>query len=257
MGWVTMILLTLAVAAGLWPFVRKDKGALQFLAAGLLLALSGYSWQGRPGMAGTPRAEQAREPQPDDDFTILHPDLLGRFDRAYSWMMRADADRREGKLIGSAQTLEAAVRAHPRSYSLWIAYAYALVAAGDNQLSPAALLAFERAGQLAPNHPGPVFFYALALSRGGNWDQAEQIWRDQLQQLGPNQPLYRAAIEERLAAIGEARATGTPVRQARPLPQQQGQGAPGSAAPNAAEGAGVAAPAAPTGNSSYQPLLQE
>ena len=256
MGWVTMILLTLAVAAGLWPFARRDKGALQFLGAALLLALAGYSWQGRPGQAGSASAEKAREPQPDDDFTILHPDLLGRFDRAYGWMMRADADRREGNAIGSAQTLEAAVRQHPRSYSLWIAYAYALVAAGGNQLSPAALLAFERAGQLAPNHPGPVFFYALALGRGQNWDQAELIWRDQLQQLGPSQPLYRAAIEDRLAAIQEARATGMPVRQARPLPQQQGQGAPAPAAPTASDGPGNIS-AAPAGNSTDQSLVQE
>jgi cytochrome c-type biogenesis protein CcmH/NrfG len=256
MGWLTMILLTLALAAGLYPFVRRDKGALQFLIAALLLALAGYSWQGKPDRPGAPKAAQAREPLPDDDFTILHPDLLGRFDRAYSWMMRADADRRDGNLIGSAQTLEAAVRNHPRSYSLWIAYAYALVAAGDGLMSPAAQLAFDRASQLAPNHPGPLFFYGLALARGNNWDQAEQVWRGQLQELGPNQPLYRAALEERLAAIQQARSTGTAVRPATPLPQRQGQGAPTAAPGGEGENGNAAAPA-PAGNSTDQPLLEE
>lgn len=243
MGWVAIVLLTLAVAAALFPFVRKDKGAAQFLAAALLLALAGYSWQGRPEQPGSPKTAQARQALPDDDFAILHPDLLGRFDRAYAWTVRADADRREGNLLGSAQTLEAAVRAHPRSYALWTAYAYALVASNDNLMSPSSQLAFERAGRLAPNHPAPVFFYGLALSRGGNWDQAEQVWREQLQGLSANYPLYRRAIEERLAAVREARTNGTAVRPASPLPQLQGQGASGAPSSPPGPGGNETAPA--------------
>ena len=56
MGWLPVILLVLAIAAALYPFARKDKGALQFLAAALLLALAGYSWQGRPGQRQRQRA---------------------------------------------------------------------------------------------------------------------------------------------------------------------------------------------------------
>ena len=247
MGWVTIVLLSLAVAAGLYPFIRKDKGAAQFLAAALLLALAGYSLQGKPDLPGRPKTAQAREPLPDDDFTILHPDLLGRFDRAYTWLVRADADRRDGNMLGSAQVLEAAVRAHPRSYALWTGYAYALVAANGDAPSPASQLAFERANRLAPDHPAPLFVYGLALSRGGNWDGAEQVWREQLQGLGTRYPLYRTAIEERLAAIREARSSGTPVRPAAPLPQPaQGQGAPGAIP--AGPGGNEAAPA-PSGNS--------
>ena len=236
MGWLPVILLVLAVAAALWPFARRDKGALQFLAAALLLALAGYSWQGRPDQPGSPKSAQTPQPLPDDDFAILHPDLLGRFDRAYSWMQLADADRREGNPIGGAQILESAVRANPRSYALWTAYAYALVAANDNLMSPASQLAFERAYRLAPNHPAPMFFYGLALGRSGNWDAAEQVWREQLQQLGNGFPLYRAALEDRLAAIRQARATGMPVTAARPTALRRGtaEGAASDADGNAA-----------------------
>jgi cytochrome c-type biogenesis protein CcmH/NrfG len=237
MGWVTILLLALAVAAGLFPFVRKDKGALQFLAAALLLALAGYSWQGHPDQPGSPKSAEAPRSEPDDDFAILHPDLLGRFDRGYAWMSMADADRRNGNPLGGAQILESAVRSNPRSYALWTAYAYALVASNDNLLSPASQLAFERANRLAPNHPAPLFFYGLALSRGGNWDEAERVWREQLQGLGTNYPLFRAAIEERLAAIRQARQNGTPVRPATPPPQP----APGQGPP-------VAMPSGPPGN---------
>jgi cytochrome c-type biogenesis protein CcmH/NrfG len=249
MGWLTIILLVLAIAAGLWPFMRRDKGALQFLGAALLLALAGYSWQGHPSQPGSARAAQAPQTVPDDDFATLHPDLLGRFDRASYWMTLADGDRRAGNPLGGAQILESAVRNNPRNYALWTAYAYALVASNDNLMSPASQLAFERANRLAPNHPGPLFFYGLALSRGGAWDQAEQVWREQLQGLGSGYPAYRAAIEERLAAIRRARAGGTPVRPAPPLPPEPGQaqGAPSGAPPSGA-GGNAAAPA-PEGNS--------
>ena len=61
MGWVAMIVLALAVAAALFPFVRKDKGAFQFLLAALLIALAGYSWQGSPSQPGSePSASHAR-----------------------------------------------------------------------------------------------------------------------------------------------------------------------------------------------------
>lgn len=226
-GWIVILLLSLAVAAALFPFARRDRGAIQFLLAALLLALAGYSWQGRPNQQGSPKAEQPPRTVADDDFATLHPDLLGRFDRAYSWMQLADADRRQGNPAGAAEILQSAVRANPRSYALWTAYAYALVASNGDLMSPAAMLAFERAAQLAPDHPAPKFFFALALSRGGNWDSAEQNWRELLQGLGTGYPLYRTAIEERLAAIRQARASGSPVAPAAPLPQQQ-PGQPGA-----------------------------
>lgn len=216
-GWIAMIALVLAVAACLYPFARRDKGALQFLAAALLLALAGYSWQGRPDQPGSPKAAAAASQLPDDDFAILRQDLLGRFDRASYWMTLADADRRAGNPRGAAEILEAAVRRNPRDAGLWIAFGYALVAGGDDMMSPAALLAFNRASQLAPLHPGPQFFYGLALARGGNYDEAERVWRQLLPGLGPH-PQYRAVVMERLAAIQEARASGTVVRPAAPPP---------------------------------------
>ena len=247
MGWLPIILLVLAIAAALYPFARRDKGALQFVAAALLLALAGYSWQGKPGQAGSPKSAEAPRAVPDDDFAILHPDLLGRFDRAFAWMQMADADRRNGNPLGSSQILESAVRANPRSYALWIAYAYALVAVSNGpespggMMSPASQLAFERAYRLAPNHPGPMFFYGLALARSGNWDAAEQVWTQQLQNLGSEYPAYRTVITERLAAIRQARTNGTAVPPATapgPTPGQSPDvpsGADGNAAAPAPE----------------------
>lgn len=221
-GWVFMVLLALAVAAALYPFARRDTGALQFLAAALLLALAGYAWQGNPAEPGSPKGQAAAAGAlPDDDFAVLRPELLGRFDRASYWMTLADADRRRRNPHGAAEILQSAVRSNPRSFSLWLAYGYSLVATSDNMMSRAAQLAFERAAQLAPRHPGPRFFYGLALARGGNYEAANGVWQELLPSL-PADSQYRAVVTERLAAIREAATTGAPLRPAPP-PQPRTQ----------------------------------
>jgi cytochrome c-type biogenesis protein CcmH len=233
-GWLAMILLALALAAALFPFARRDAGALQFLAAALLLALAGYAWQGRPAEPGSPkRAERTARAVADDDFAILRPELLGRFDRASYWMTLADADRRGGNPHGAAEILQSAIRSNPRSFALWLAYGYSLVAGSDNAMSPAAQLAFERAAQLAPRHPGPRFFYGLAWARGGRFEMANEIWEELLPTVAPDSP-YRAAITERLAAIRAAAATGAPLRLApapQPSPQSPAPPAPVTVVP--------------------------
>jgi cytochrome c-type biogenesis protein CcmH/NrfG len=206
MGWFAIIGFALLTGLGLGFFLRKDKGALQFLAAALLLALAGYSWQGRPGFAGSPRAAAARQ-VPETEFAMLREDLLGRFDRAWTWTNMSESFRRRGDTYQAAGVLATAVRRNPRDAKLWIAYGYALVVHGDGLMSPAAQLAFNRAAALAPGHPAPAFFYACALAQGGNYDEAERIWRE-LQPGLPAASPYRPLVAERLEAIGRARAAG-------------------------------------------------
>jgi cytochrome c-type biogenesis protein CcmH/NrfG len=230
-GWIAMILLALVLLAALFPFARRDKGALQFLAAALLLALAGYAWQGRPDEPGSPKkAEAAAGEGVDDDFAVLRPDLLGRFDRDSYWMTLADAERKRGNPRGAAEILQAAVQRNPRSYSLWIAYGYALVANGD-VATPASELAFQRAGQLAPDNPGPTFFHALALTREVRLEAYQRAF-DEWRQLLPNVPessQYHAAITERMEAVQQAAAAGTAVAPApppQPRPQSPAPSAP-------------------------------
>lgn len=206
-GWLLMTGFALLAGAGLFRFVRRDKGAMQFLGAALLLALAGYAWQGHPGMAGSPKAAPAHRDLPDNDFQALHPDLLGRFDNAWSWTNLADGYQRRGDTEGAAEVLQTAVRRHPRDADLWVAYGYALVVHGGNLMSPAAQLAFQRAAAIAPNHPGPRFFYGLALAQGGNYDEAERVWRELLPTI-PADSQFRAITEQRLQAIVQARARG-------------------------------------------------
>ncbi|MGZ8997798.1 MAG: tetratricopeptide repeat protein, partial [Allosphingosinicella sp.] len=83
----------------------------------------------------------------------------------------------------------------------------ALVVHADGMMTPAAQLAFQRAAQLAPDHPGPRFFYGLSLAQGGQYDEAERIWRALLAS-APADASYRPVVEERLRALQQARALG-------------------------------------------------
>jgi len=207
MGWVMMIGLALLTGIGLWFFLRKDKGALQFAAAAILVALAGYAWQGRPELAGAPKAKPEHQEVPDSQFAQMRGDMLGRFDRASMWLTMAEGFQRRGDTQTGVEIVQAGLRDSPNDPDLWVGLGNALVVHGGGMMNPAAQYAFQRAQAIAPQHPGPRFFYGLALAQGGHFDEAERIWRALLAEAPAGAP-YRAAIEERLQALDAARASG-------------------------------------------------
>ena len=129
----------------------------------------------------------------------------------------AESMQRRGDHLSAARLLQNAARRNPRDLALWIGLGNALVQHGGGMMSPAAQLAFQRAAQVAPGHPAPAFFYAEALAQSGSYDEAERIWRE----LAGREELpteIRTRLEQNLAAIGEARATGRLPGPPRPQP---------------------------------------
>jgi cytochrome c-type biogenesis protein CcmH len=215
MGWVIIVALALATAGGLWVFLRRDIGALQFLGAALFLALAGYAWQGHPGMAGRPKAPPERQRLPDSEFAQTRERLLGRFDRAAVWLTMAEGYQRRGDTQSGVAVIRSGLRDSPNDPDLWVGLGNALVIHNDGMMSPAAQIAFQRAAAIAPEHPGPRYFFGLALAQGGNFDEAERIWR-QLIAEAPEGAEYRRMIEERLQALQRQRAMQSPVPAAVP-----------------------------------------
>lgn len=207
MGWLAILLLAALTLAGLWRFVGRDPGALQFVGAALLLALAGYAWQGRPGLAGAPKRAAAHQAVPDSAFADLRPDLMGRFNTAAAWLNVAESYQRSGDTQSGVDIIRSALRQSPRNADLWVGLGNALVLHADGLMTPAAELAFNRASQIAPDHPGPRFFYGLALAQGGRYDEAEQTWRTLLASAPPT-ATWRGAIEQQLQALAHARASG-------------------------------------------------
>lgn len=207
MGWILILALACVTAAGLWRWAKGDTAALQFLAAALLIALAGYAWQGRPGYGGAPKPPPERQELPDSAFAELREDMLGRFDRASAWLTIAESYQRRGDTQGGAQLIRSAIRQNPDDADLWVGYGNALVVHAEGLMTPAAQLAFERAAQLAPEHPGPRFFYGLSLAQGGQYDEAERVWSE-LAAGAPEGAEWTAMVEERLQALRQARAMG-------------------------------------------------
>jgi cytochrome c-type biogenesis protein CcmH/NrfG len=207
MGWIVILLLALLTVAGLWRYVSRDLGALQFVAAALLLALAGYAWQGRPGLAGAPKPPPVTQGAGSSAFADLRPDLMGRFNNAASWLTMAESYQRDGDTQAGVDIIRSALRQSPDNADLWVGLGNALVLHGDGLMSPAAELAFNKAAQIAPNHPSPRFFYGLALAQGGRYAEAEQTWRTLLASAPPGAE-WRGALEQQLQALAQARASG-------------------------------------------------
>jgi cytochrome c-type biogenesis protein CcmH/NrfG len=204
-GWLILLVLALAAFAAVWRFGRLDSAGLQLLAAALLLAFAGYSWQGRPGLDGSPRPPPESQEVADSDFARMRQDMLGRFDTADRWLTIAEGFQRRGDTRGAAGLIRSALREHPDNSILWLGYGNALVVHSGGMITPAAQLAFERAAGLAPDHPAPRFFFGLALAQSGRLDEADRVWRDLLASAPADAP-WRAGVEAQLQQLDEARA---------------------------------------------------
>jgi cytochrome c-type biogenesis protein CcmH/NrfG len=89
------------------------------------------------------------------------------------------------------------VRQAPGDAGAWAWLGIKLAENDGNQVSPAAKFAFDRAIQLAPQHPGPAFLYGLALIREGKFAEAQPFWARALA-LSPAKAGYRDPLAARL-----------------------------------------------------------
>jgi cytochrome c-type biogenesis protein CcmH/NrfG len=205
MGWILLLAAALAAFAAVWRFGRLEAAGLQLLGAALLLAIAGYAWQGHPALEGSPKHAVEQKDVPESAFASMRRDMLGRFDTADRWLTMAEAYARDGDTRGAADMIRAGLKAHPNNATLWVGYGNALVMHSGGLMTPAAQLAFDRAAKLAPDHPGPKFFYGLSLAQNGRLDEAEKVWRDLLA-TAPADAQWRGQVEQQLQLVEQAKA---------------------------------------------------
>jgi cytochrome c-type biogenesis protein CcmH len=78
--------------------------------------------------------------------------------------------------------------------------ANALVSHADQRLSPAAILAFRRAQNAAPDNPGPPFFLGLALAQSGRLQEGRAIWAELLARTPQGAP-WRADLTDKVGQL--------------------------------------------------------
>lgn len=188
MTWLLALLLA-AAAFVLATFVlRAPRKGWEAIAAALMLGVAGYALQAEPVPAAP---KQARETLSGDPAALVRARAkvtqsgIPPQDR---WVIIADAMARNGQFGDAAEVLRGAIVKDPKNAEAWLAMANALVQHADGLLTPAALYAYRRAAEAAPEHPGPPYFLGLALAQSGRFAEARTLWRRLLEQTPPDAP---------------------------------------------------------------------
>ncbi|HEY0316328.1 MAG TPA: cytochrome C biogenesis protein [Sphingomonas sp.] len=199
-GWWIFAGMALALLGLLaWP-VRLGKPALMLVAAALFVAAAGYAWQGSPGLPGAP-SEEAQAMRTDTLFAGERMRFLDHYGETGVVLGTADAFHRMGEDEASAWLIRNAIAKRPGDADLRIGYAYALFVLAQRHVTPAVLLAFDRADRVAkPGYPAPAYFRGLAYLEAGDVDAAGEAWRALRAGLPPQSP-WIGPLDERLALI--------------------------------------------------------
>ena len=197
MGWLLLLFLAVASLGLLWGLGVRG-GLLTASAAALFLGASGYALQGRPDVPGAPAA--AGEGHDIFPLTDARHAFYGHFTPAESWLRISEALARDGKSEDAVGILQNAVKRYPGDPQLWVGLGNALIDHARS-LTPPAELAFQRAAQMAPGHPGAPFFYGLALARSGDRQGALALWQ-QILKTAPKDAEWRPLVEQGVAALG-------------------------------------------------------
>ncbi|MDF2383346.1 hypothetical protein JMG10_17825 [Nostoc ellipsosporum NOK] len=216
MGWV--MLATMAIVAVLaLALLRYPRKLWTVPATALMLGAAGYAWQGSPGLPGHPVAPGGQRVEVDQGLIDLRDAMFGKYGTyAWSYGNLADGMLRQGDRERAVKVWQGAVRQVPGDVALWTGFGSALAEYDGNELSPAAQFAFDKALALSPEHPGPPFFYGLALIRANRFAEAEPWWEKAVA-LTPEKASYRPALVARLLTLEmflqeQARREGRPAR---------------------------------------------
>ncbi len=199
-GWLLLTLLLVATFA-LIVVARVARPLWGFVGAALMLGAAGYAWQGRPDLPGAPR-DAVRVTRPDDlAADDLRDAIWGRFTYDYAYAVAADGLARAGATQAAVNAVLGGLSGAPQSGRLWTRLGTAILAHDGGQvLSPAARVAFARGMTTAPDHPGPYFYYGMALIQTGDLPGAKRAWQAALART-PRGASYRQDFAMRLALL--------------------------------------------------------
>jgi len=200
MTWVLIILIA-AVVFGVMAFVLKlPRSGWEITGAALLFGISGYALQGHPGQAGAPQAPVENAKLADQTLIKQRQEMGAAFGQGQTWLVLADALTRQGQYGAAADVLRNALAKSPKDADLWVALGNALVGHTAGVITPAAQFAFQKAANIAPDHPGPPFFMGLALAQTGRLAEARTLWAELLARSPVDAP-YRADLQARLERL--------------------------------------------------------
>lgn len=201
MGWLIILALMAITGGALWKWGRLPRLAFEPIAAALLLGLAGYAIQGSPNLPDHPvQPPEDLSKAKEADIQIRNRMGEQRFGNGPSWLMAADGAMRAGLPTAAVTYIKSGLKQNPRDPDLWVGLGNALVVHNGGMVSPAATYDFQKAAEIAPQHPGPPFFMGLALAQSGQFAQARAIWTELLARAPADAP-WKADLEQRLAQL--------------------------------------------------------
>lgn len=201
MSWLPVIALAIGAFLAIAFVLKASRSGWEAIGAALLLGIAGYALQGSPGLSGAPKAP-VEQMKSDGNLAVAARQQLGKgqVDMQSNWQIIGDGMARNGQYGDAAGVLLGAVEQNPNNADAWLALGNALTAHAEGNLSPAALYAYRRAEQAAPDHPGPPFFLGLALAQNGQLAEGRKLWADLLAR-SPRDAPWRADLEARLGEL--------------------------------------------------------
>lgn len=155
------------------------------LAAGMAL----YALRGNAGLpSAPPAAEPAPKPASTAQFARAQSVLLEDPSNIPAWVTLSDSLAQMGRTREAAEALTLASQSMPDSADLWVARGEALVRHAQGQVSPAARFAFNQASRIAPEHPAPRFYLALAWMQAARPREALATLEELAAQSAPDAP---------------------------------------------------------------------
>jgi cytochrome c-type biogenesis protein CcmH len=222
MIWVLILAMALIVLGVMIVVLKLPRTGWEITAAALLFGVSGYALQGHPGLAGAPQAPVENTKLADQTLIQERQKMGSAFGQGQSWLILADALTRQGQFGAASEILRKAIAKSPNDADLWVALGNTLVGHTEGVMTPAAQYAFQKAANIAPDHPGPPFFMGLALAQAGRLAEARALWA-QLLARSPADAPYRTDLQQRLQQLDSMMA-----EQAQMQGAVQGAPAPGA-----------------------------
>ena len=200
MTWAAILVLT-ALAFLFAAFVLKvGRGGWTLLGAALVFGLAGYAAQGSPEQPASPGSE-SEKPRLDGELLVdARREYFDTSKLPARWILTGDGFARRGDHDRAAGFYLSATQENPRDAEAWLALGIALVEHGEGNLTPAALLAFERAQQLDPANGGARYFLGFAWLRAGEVDRTLELWKEAFEKAPEDAP-WREALAERIVRL--------------------------------------------------------
>lgn len=200
MSWLPIIALAALAFLAAVSVLRIGKGGWTILGATLLFGLTGYALQGSPGQPAA-LGKSAKDEVVDGELLVeARREFFDTSQFPSRWIVTGDSYVRRGDYEAAAGFYRNAVEEAPLDREAWLALGIALVEHAEGNLTPAALLAFERAQQLEPTNGGPRYFLGLSWLRAREFGRTLELWREALA-AAPEDAPWRESLALRLAAL--------------------------------------------------------